>query len=340
MSNEGSSSEIADDPRYSVSSDSKPISRNLFRSYFKKIHRPVDLELIVSGIIRLLRNPIDAEKAYLPGSTKKISITSELLILLWELLTTSNKFLEYFCKSPKALDLVQVIIVHSLQGRNDLTKIGSLRLTCSMLHLLSQDRQFSVQLNAKFDQSAIGSLSKVLPAYTNGCYADFLFVSIYTILTTNTSTRPQILNLQESYLVTMANIAPMIKSFVAATATKLVALFNAFSSPAYLLSKKHNHRMLFHIVYIINTILQYQYSGNSQLVYCLVINREKINNLDQLDFQTAIETVNQVSADKKGKSPLHAYTSPSGFTPTFDWVLYYLIFHSFKVSNQFCPFWC
>jgi hypothetical protein len=196
-----------------------------------------------------------------------------------------------------------------------------------MLHLLSQDRQFSVQLNMKFDASVIGPIFKILPTYSDGCYADFLYLSIFTILSTNTATRPQILNLQESYLVTMANTSPMIRSFCAATASKLILLFNTFSSPAFLFSKRNNHRMLFHIIYIINTILQYQYPGNSRLVYSLVRNRDKIQNLEKLDYETAIEYVKAQTTDvkgksaiTKGKSPLRPYTSPSGFSPSYDWV--------------------
>jgi High-temperature-induced dauer-formation protein len=208
-----------------------------------------------------------------------------------------------------------------------------------MLHLLSQDRHFSVQLNTKFDPSVLGSIANVLPSYTSGCYADFLFLSIYTILATTSTTRSQILNLQESYLVTMANISPLIRSFAAPTANKLVSLFNTFSSPAFLLGKKHNHRSLFHIIYILNTILQYQYSGNSQLVYSLVRNRKKINLLDKLDYDAAIAyvNVNRVPADEKGKAPLTAYTSPSGFTPTYQWVSKFN--YSSKLLNRCCPCW-
>lgn len=247
-------------------------------------------------------------------------MTNELLIFLWSLLTSSAPFLEYFCKSSKALDVVQVILVHSLQFKGDPSKIGTLRLTCSMLHLLSQDRQFSVQLNTKFGLSSLGAISKIFPSYSDGCYADFIFSSIYNIISTNGPTRTQILNLQESYLVTIANISPMIKSLSAATANKLVALFNVFSSPTFLLAKKQNHRMLFHIIYILNTILQYQYAGNSQLVYSLVRNREKITQLDQLTFESALESVNPLPIDEKGKAPLKVFTSSSGFTPTSEWV--------------------
>jgi High-temperature-induced dauer-formation protein len=105
--------ELKSSPRDSTLSESRPLSSNLFRSYFKKIHRTSDMDFIVSGIVCLLRNPIDADRAYLPGATKKINMTSELLILLWSLLTTSPVFFEYFCKSEKALDVVQVVLVNS-----------------------------------------------------------------------------------------------------------------------------------------------------------------------------------------------------------------------------------
>jgi hypothetical protein len=62
-------------------SDSPPL--NLFGFYFSKLHKPDDLGFLVNGISRLLRNPIDASKTYLPGSTKRVNLTNEMLTLTW-----------------------------------------------------------------------------------------------------------------------------------------------------------------------------------------------------------------------------------------------------------------
>jgi hypothetical protein len=107
-----SNTSLGADIQDSTDSLSTISSTNLFRSYFKKIHRPGDLQLIVVSVIRLLRTPIDADISYLPGYTKNLNFTNELLIFLWLLMTTSSLFLEYLCKSPKVLDLVQVLMVN------------------------------------------------------------------------------------------------------------------------------------------------------------------------------------------------------------------------------------
>ncbi|KAI8915975.1 high-temperature-induced dauer-formation protein-domain-containing protein [Gorgonomyces haynaldii] len=289
------------------SSSKQTPAGNLFRFYAKKIHRQDDLELLSVGLIRLLKNPVDASKAYLPGSTKKISIVSDLLNLLWVLLTTNKRFLDYFSGTQQCLDLVLVLMINSLEARSEPAKLGSLRLMVSLLHVLSQQRQFGVLLNKPFQVSLNGVLRQI-PTFVNGSYADFVYLSIFTVLSTPGPTRPAILHLQESYLVVMANLAPLITSLTQTTANKLYALFSVFSSPRFLFSKPHHHKLLQQLLYIFNTMIQYQYSGNSQLVYTIVRNRTKVEELIGLTFEKALEL-----QSKKGKE------REDGFQPTLEW---------------------
>ena len=62
----------------------------MFSFYFSKLYKDDDFTIIAKGLTRLLLNPIDASKAFLPGSTKKVNLTSLLLLLLW-FLFYSNK---------------------------------------------------------------------------------------------------------------------------------------------------------------------------------------------------------------------------------------------------------
>ena len=98
--------------------------------------------------------------------------------------------------------------------------------------------------------------------------------------------------------------------------------------------------MLYHVIYILNTILQYQYAGNAQVVYSLIRNREKITALSQLDYERAIEEAKNVAARRQpqseasvspsisekaqGKLPASPeYKSSSGFVPSPEWVTSY-----------------
>ncbi|KAJ3216571.1 hypothetical protein HDU67_009265 [Dinochytrium kinnereticum] len=57
---------------------------NEFRFYLAKLHRPEDFIFIMEGFERLLKNPMDASNTYLPGSTKKITLHVELVMLFWK----------------------------------------------------------------------------------------------------------------------------------------------------------------------------------------------------------------------------------------------------------------
>jgi hypothetical protein len=173
--------------------------------------------------------------------------------------------------------------------------------------------------------------------FSYGCWGDVVYLFIFILMSANPVTKQSIIHLQDSYLATMANIAPLVTKFCAATANKLFTLFTVFSSPRFLLSKEKNHAKLFYFLYTIDTILQYQYGGNAQIVYTFVRNRDKVMALRDMGLDSAIETIQKltnenvetvdkespvISEKLKGKQPMGptVYTSPSGFVPTVDWV--------------------
>lgn len=241
-----------------------------------------------------------------------------------------------------------------------LAHIGNLRMNCFLLQILSQERNFGIQLNQPIDMNTLGAYSKLLPNFSNGCWADVLFLSIYVLLSTNSPIKAQLNQLQESYLATMANCAPLITKFNSITAQKVHSLFTVFSSPRFLLSKERNHIRLFYFLYTIDTILQYQYQGNVDIVYCFVRDKERVLALRDLTFEKAVEIANQsrgvtgndstnnsadtptlssansdvefaaMSEKARGKLPRSGsistaiYQSTSGFQPTPSWVRFFV----------------
>jgi hypothetical protein len=198
-------------------------------------------------------------------------------------------------------------------------------------------------MNTPLDVSSLGAYSKQFNMFSYGCWGDVVYLFIFLIMSATPITKQSIVLLQESYLAIMANIAPLVTKFCAATANKLFTLFTVFSSPRFLLSKEKNHSKLFYLLYTIDTILQYQYAGNAQLVYTFVRNREKAIALRDMTLESAIDTVQKltkegsetentetndaspISEKLKGKQPMGAaiFKSPSGFIPTLEWVLMY-----------------
>lgn len=59
------------------------IPDNLFINYLSRIHRDEDFQFILSGVTRLLNNPL--LQTYLPNSTKKVHFHQELLVFFWKM---------------------------------------------------------------------------------------------------------------------------------------------------------------------------------------------------------------------------------------------------------------
>ncbi|CAH8580203.1 unnamed protein product [Dicrocoelium dendriticum] len=92
---------------------------NLFASYMSRIHRDEDFAFILSGLTRLLNNPL--QQTYLPSSTKKVQMHQELLVLFWRMCEINKKFMYYVLKSSQVLDLLVPILYHLNDSRSDPT---------------------------------------------------------------------------------------------------------------------------------------------------------------------------------------------------------------------------
>lgn len=270
--------------------------------------------MLVFGITRLLQNPITASKAYLPGSFKKVNITSSLILLLWSFIDSNKKFLTYLCGTKSVLVVLKAIIFESLEARENQRMTGNLRMATFLLHILSQDRNFGIQLNAPADLSELGPHARVFPPFAAGCWGDVLYLFIYTMISTNNASRIAINHLQESYLSILANCSPLITNFNPITAQKIYALFAVYSSPRYLLAKERNHSKIFYLLYTIDTILQYQYQ-NVQIVYTFVRHKEKVLALRDLTFESAVELANKVKGaptiSAEPTEPISSLNSPN-----------------------------
>lgn len=65
-------------------------------------------------------------------------------------------------------------------------------------------------------------------------------------------------------------------------AIKLLHLLEAFSTPWFLFSAPANHHLVFFLLEIFNNIIQYQFDGNSNLVYTIIRKRHVFHALANL----------------------------------------------------------
>jgi hypothetical protein len=83
-------------------------------------------------------------------------------------------------------------------------------------------------------------------------------------------------------LTILVNVSPYLKTLSMVSATKLLHFLEAFSTPWFLFSSPSNHHLVFFLLEIFNNIIQYQFDGNSNLVYTIIRKRHVFHALANL----------------------------------------------------------
>lgn len=78
---------------------------------------------------------------------------------------------------------------------------------------------------------------------------------------------------------------------------KLLHLLEAFSTPWFLFSSSSNHHLVFFLLEIFNNIIQYQFDGNSNLVYTIIRKRQVFHALANLPTDEL--TINKCLSSRK-----------------------------------------
>ncbi|KAI1288466.1 Protein HID1 [Halotydeus destructor] len=258
---------------------------NLFINYLARIHREEDFRFILRGFSKLLNNPL--MQTYLPNSTKKIHFHQELFVLFWKVCDYNKKFMYYVLKSSDVLDILVPILYHLNDSRSDQSRIGLIHIGVFILLLLSGERNFGVRLNKPYS----ASIPMDLPIFT-GTHADLLVIVFHKLITTG---HQRLQPLFDCLLTIVVNVSPYLKTLSMVSTTKLLHLLEAFSTPWFLFTNPTNHHLVFFLLEIFNNIIQYQFDGNSNLVYTIIRKRNVFHALANLptDYCTIQKTMNK-----------------------------------------------
>uniref|UniRef100_H2ZBV9 Protein HID1 n=1 Tax=Ciona savignyi TaxID=51511 RepID=H2ZBV9_CIOSA len=278
-------------------------SSNLFINYLSRIHRDEDFAFILSGICRLLNNPL--QQTYLPGSTKKVGFHQELLVFFWKLCDTNKKFLFFVLKSSDVLDILVPILYHLNDARADQSRVGLIHIGVFILLLLSGERNFGVRLNKPFSAAAPTDV----PAFA-GTHADFLVLVFHRVITAG---HQRLQPLYDCLLTIIVNVSPYLKSLSMTAASKLLHLLEAFSTPWFLFSSPQNHHLVFFLLEVFNNIIQYQFDGNANLIYTIIRKRQVFHQLANLPTDAA--SLSKGLNKKRIKSPAYSGSISNG-SPT------------------------
>ncbi|CAH0585454.1 unnamed protein product [Chrysodeixis includens] len=248
---------------------------NLFINYLSRIHRDEDFQFILRGVTRLLNNPL--AQTYLPNSAKKVNLHQELLVLFWKMCDYNKKFMYYVLKSSDVLEVLVPILYHLNDSRADQSRVGLMHIGVFILLLLSGERNLGVRLNKPYT----ATVPMDIPVFT-GSHADLLVVVFHKIITTG---HQRLQPLFDCLLTILVNVSPYLKTLSMVASTKLLHLLEAFSTPWFLFSQPHHHHLVFFLLEMFNNMIQYQFDGNSNLVYTIIRKRAVFHNLANLPHE-------------------------------------------------------
>ncbi|POI35823.1 hypothetical protein CIB84_000426 [Bambusicola thoracicus] len=235
-----------------------------------------DFQFILKGVARLLSNPL--VQTYLPNSAKKIQFHQELLVFFWKLCDFNKKFLFFVLKSSDVLDILVPILYFLNDARADQSRVGLMHIGVFILLLLSGERNFGVRLNKPYSVR----VPMDIPVFT-GTHADLLIIVM----------------------------SPYLKSLSMVAANKLLHLLEAFSTTWFLFSAVQNHHLVFFLLEVFNNIIQYQFDGNSNLVYAVIRKRNVFHQLANLP--TDSQSIQKgLQRKKKSPEPLSRTNSQDG----------------------------
>ncbi|XP_013385950.1 protein HID1 isoform X3 [Lingula anatina] len=247
-------------------------SDNLFVNYMSRVHREEDFLFILKGITRLLNNPL--MQTYLPGSCKRVQFHQELLVLFWKMCDINKKFMFYVLKSSDVLDVLVPILYYLNDARADQSRVGLMHIGVFILLLLSGERNFGVRLNKPYTVR----VPMDIPVFT-GAHADLLIIVFHKIIT---SGHQRLQPLFDCLMTIIVNVSPYLKTLSMVASTKLLHLLEAFSTPWFLYASPTNHHLVFFLLEVFNNIIQYQFDGNSSLVYTIIRKRNVFHQLANL----------------------------------------------------------
>uniref|UniRef100_A0A1B0CR35 Protein HID1 n=1 Tax=Lutzomyia longipalpis TaxID=7200 RepID=A0A1B0CR35_LUTLO len=252
--------------------DETTLGDNLFINYLSRVHRDEDFDFILRGITRLLNNPL--VQSYLPNSTKRLHCHQELLVFFWKICDYNKKFLYFVLKSSDVLDVLVPILYHLNDSRADQSRVGLMHIGVFILLLLSGERNFGVRLNKPYT----ATVPMDIPVFT-GTHADLLVTVFHKIIATG---HQRLQPLFDCLLTILVNVSPYLKTLSMVASIKLLHLLEAFSTPWFLYSAPDNHHLVFFLLEIFNNIIQYQFDGNSNLVYTIIRKRHVFHALANL----------------------------------------------------------
>ncbi|TEA12297.1 Ubp5-interacting protein [Colletotrichum sidae] len=270
-------------------------SKNFYRHFLGRLHRPQDFQFIVDGMTRILNQPLQEKSSYLPGGQPASKFAPEIIMLFWEITQCNKRFRSFIIDTERVHDFIVLTLFYALEYKNDPSKQGVVRMCAFLLQTLSVEKNFGTNLNRVFERQDSLPLTIRLPGF-NGTYADFLIHSIFNLIT---SSQGRLTAIYPALLAVINNIAAYLEGLSQATASKLMQLLSSMSSPSFLLANDSNHDLLRSLLESINSIVEHQYQKNPELIYAILRNKKRIEALRSFTLESGQEEIERRNRRRK-----------------------------------------
>lgn len=261
---------------YPVPEDrSSPPPINFYRHYLGRLHRPEDFQFLADGMVRALSQPMQATTSYLPGSQKSVKWAPEMIMFFWEVLQCNKRFRTFIIESNRAHDFVILMLFYAIEHKTDTSRQGIVRMCVFVLQAMSVESSFGNNLNKRFEAQETLPQSIRLANF-KGTYADFLIISIHTLIT---GSKGKLDAIYPALLAIINNMAAYVQNLSLATSTRLVQLLSSMSTPSFLLANETNHSLLQALLESISAMIEHQYASNANLIYAVWRSRKRIESL-------------------------------------------------------------
>ncbi|KAJ5688916.1 hypothetical protein N7462_003308 [Penicillium macrosclerotiorum] len=281
---------------YPIPEDGRGVPpKNYYRHYFGRLHRPQDFQFLVDGMTRILNQPMQATSSYLPGSQRSVKWAPEILILFWEALQCNKRFRSFIIDSNRSHDFLILCYFYAMEYRMDPSKQGVVRLCIFILQTMSAEPNFGKSLNMKFEaQETLPPSIRLLKF--RGSYADYLIMSIHTLMTTS---KGKLDTAYPALLMILNNVAPHIKHVSPTACSKVIQLFSSMSAPSFLLANETNHTLLASLLDFINTILEHGFNENPYLVYSILKYKERFEAVRTFTLESGQQEIERQREKRK-----------------------------------------
>ena len=284
--------------------------KNFYRHFMGRLHRPEDFQFLADGITRVLSQPMQATSSYLPGSQKTVKWAPEMIILFWELLQCNKRFRSFIIESNRAHDFIIFMLFYAIEHKADPARQGIVRMCVFVLQTMSVEPAFGRNMNKNFEAQETLPPTIRLPNF-RGSYADFLIISIHTLIT---GSKGKLEAIYPALLAIINNMAAYVQNVSLPTSSKLMQLFASMSSPSFLLANDSNHALLQSLLESINTMVEHQYAENPNLVYSILKARKRVEAIRIFTLEGGQQELENIARTQKDAT--NGVSSPSMAGPT------------------------